>query len=114
MGEVMSYQHSELAAGRWLQMSLLEQMSNIGSEVDRALNWKVKNNIPFSEKAVDRALELLDLSLDSTRDFPRLKEFARTRELLVDYFYGANEHQSSEISWRKYFLHFNLALRRDH
>ena len=101
-------------AERWKERSLLEQMSNIGSEVDRALNWKAKNNQPFCEKAVERALELLDLSLESTRKFPRLKELARTRECLVDYFYGDNEYQSSESQWRKYFLYFNLALRKNY
>ena len=105
----MSIQHSGLAAGRWKQMTFLEQMANIGSEVDRALNWKAKNNEPFCQKAVDRALELLDLSLESTREFPRLKELSRTREALVDYFLGSNQYQSSENAWRKYFLSFATA-----
>lgn len=113
MGSTMNYQRQSLAAGRWKEMSLLEQMSNIGSEVERALNWRAKDNEPFSQKALARALELLDLSLESTRDFPRLKELARTREGLVDYFYGPNEFQSSETIWRKYFLDFTLALRKN-
>ena len=40
----MQYQHKGLATGRWAQMSLSEQMANIGSEISRALNWKRKNN----------------------------------------------------------------------
>lgn len=114
MGQAMSYQHPELAADRWKQMTLLEQMSNIGSEVERALHWKAKNNEPFCQKAVERALELLDLSLECTGEFPRLKELARVREALVDYFFGHNEYQSSEKSWRKYFLYFALALRKNY
>ena len=110
----MNAQHPDLAAGRWKQMSLLEQMANIGSEVDRALNWKAKKNIPYSQKAAVRALELLDLSLESTTDFPRLKELARTREALVDYFFEDNQYQSSENSWHKYFLHFAAAHRKNH
>ncbi len=109
----MTYQHQELAAGRWKAMSLLEQMANIGSEVDRALNWKAKNNSPFSQKAVNRALDLLDLSLASTSEFPRLKELARVREGLVDYFMGDNEYRSSGTLWHKYFLQFALALRKN-
>ena len=95
-------------------MPLLEQLSNIGSEVDRALHWKAKKNETFAAKAVERALELLDMSLDSTRDFPKLKELARVREVLVDYFLCDNEYHSSESSWRKYFLPFTMALRKDH
>lgn len=95
-------------------MPLLEQLSNIGSEVERALMWSAKKNSAFTQKSLDRALELIDLSLDSTQNFPRLKELARVREILVDYFLGQNEYQSSENSWRKYFLHFTLALRKNH
>lgn len=87
----MSFQHKNLAAGRWQSLSLLEQMANIGSEVDRAFNWRAKNNQALSLKAVDRALELLDLSLDSTREFPKLKELASAREVLADFFYCDNE-----------------------
>ena len=112
MDSPMTYQHQDLAAGRWKQMTLIEQMANIGSEVERALNWKAKNNDPFCQKAVDRALELLDLSLESTQNFPRLKELARTREVLVDYFFGDNQYRSDERSWRKYFLYFAIAFRK--
>ena len=94
-------------------MSLVEQMANVGSEVDRALYWRAKNNGPLCQKAADRALELLDLSLDSTQGFPRLKELARTREALVDYFYGSNLYQSDEHLWRKYFLSFAVAVRKN-
>ncbi len=39
-------------------------MSNIGSEVERALNWQAKGNLAYSQKVFGRALELLDLTLD--------------------------------------------------
>lgn len=39
----MSALHRELAAGRWYTLSLVEQMANIGSEIERtmaaALRW---------------------------------------------------------------------------
>ena len=107
-------QHRELAEGRWKEMSLLEQLSNIGSEVERALLWTSKTNPKYATKSFERALELIDLSFESNRSFSQLKELARTRELLVDYFSGTNEYQSSEEFWRKYFLHFTLALRKNH
>ena len=109
----MSDQHQNLASGRWEQMPFAEQMANIGSEVERALNWKAKNNTVYSQKAFERALELLDLTLDSQKRFPRLRELARFREVLVDYFFGVNEYQSTDQSWRKYFLPFNFLARRE-
>lgn len=110
----MSVQHKDLDRGRWGQMPLCEQMANIGSEVSRALNWRKKGNKDLAEKASSRALELIDLSLNSIKTFPRIKEIARLREAVVDYFYGINQFRSSESSWRKYFDHFNYALRKNY
>lgn len=108
----MSYQHKELAAGRWHELSLVEQMANVGSEVERALRWKEKNNADYSMKACERALELLDLALGSPENRSRLKEIARMREALVDYFCGTNQFGSSQESWRRYFLEFAYAARK--
>ncbi|MFH1782577.1 MAG: hypothetical protein ABH848_03060 [Candidatus Omnitrophota bacterium] len=110
----MSAQHKDLAGGRWSQLSFLEKMANIGSEVDRALNWKAKNNLVYSEKAFERILELLDLTLDSVKSLPRLKELARVREAIVDYFAGENQFKSTEALWKGYFLPFTYAARRNY
>lgn len=93
-------------------MTLSEQMANIGSEVSRALNWRNKGNEEYSRKAAIRALELIDLSLGCEGSFPRLREMARMREAVVDYFFGENEFGSTESLWRSYFDHFNYAARK--
>ena len=108
----MTFQHKSLAAGRWKDFSFLQQMANIGSEVERALNWQTKNNPEYSRLAYERALELIDLTLECTSAFPRRKELARTREVLVDYFFGENEFHSTANSWRKYFAAFTYAARK--
>ena len=106
-------QHKELAAGRWAELSLMEQMANVGSEVERALNWKAKNNHDYSVRAFERALELLDLTLDNCKRGSALKEIARTREALVDFFFGSNEFASSAYFLRSYFLQFAIAARKN-
>ncbi len=98
---------------RWEALPFLVQMANVGSEVERALRWKAKNNPVYCEKAFDRALELLDLTLEKATRFRRLKELARARELLVDYFLGSNQYSSTEAGWRRYFLSFACAANRD-
>ena len=110
----MSYQHKVLASGRWNQFSFLEQMANIGSEVERAINWQAKHNSAYSQKASERALELMDLTLDSVKGFARLKEVARLREAIVDYFFGENHFKSTEVLWRKYFSAFTYAARKNY
>jgi hypothetical protein len=56
------YQHQELASGRWATMSFMEQMANVGSEVERAISWRKKNNGEYGRMAIERALELLELT----------------------------------------------------
>ncbi len=107
----MKYQHKELADGRWLTLSFMEQMANIGSEVERAINWKNKNNSEYSRMAINRGLELLELTKTDARNVKKLKELARLYEVLVDYFYFDNQYSSSNELWHKYFYVFNYAAR---
>jgi hypothetical protein len=108
----MSMQQATLAAGRWRELGFLEQMAHVGGEVERALLWKEQKN-PDCRRAADRALELMDLTLDDPRNLPRAKELARVREALVDSFYGVNEYGSTDQLWRGYFGAFTAAARRD-
>ncbi|HZK48532.1 MAG TPA: hypothetical protein VFD74_02900 [Thermoleophilia bacterium] len=105
----MSAHHRELAAGRWQEFSLVEQLANVGSEVERALSWTAKRNAAFSAKAFDRALELLDLTIRDPTHRHRLKELTRLREVLLDYFLGENEFSSTPSSWHRYFHPFGVA-----
>ena len=109
----MSLQHKELALGRWNELSLVEQMANIGSEIERALKWRSKNNSEYCMGAFERALELLDMTLDGHKKKAHLKEIARTREILVDFFFGSNYFESSGDSLRAYFLQFACAARKN-
>lgn len=102
--------HKQLSDGRWFELSFFEQMANIGSEVERAISWKYKN-IDFSNKAVERALELLFISINDKKNISRIKEIARVYEVLNDYFYGDNQYQSTDSLWQKYFYNFAYAVR---
>jgi len=110
----MGYQHKDLAAGRWQQLSFIEQMANIGSEVERAINWKNKNNQQYSTMAFERALELLDLTIEGEKLTTHLKELTRLREVLADYFAGKNSYGSTPQNWHSYFHAFSFAARIHH
>ncbi len=105
----MSAQHQELASGRWQTFSLVVQLANVGSEVERALAWQAKGNVEYRDRALERGLELLGLTIADPRHRHRLKELTRLRELLLDYFWGENEYGSDEQSWRRYFGAFGMA-----
>ena len=101
--------HKDLTLERWKKLSFCEQMANVGSEVLRAINWRRKNQ-KYSQLALERALELLDLTLEAAvNSGPRLKELARVREALIDCFVYGNEYRSSDKSWQDYFSAFNYA-----
>jgi hypothetical protein len=101
-------------AEKWSKMSFAEQMANIGSEVERSLNWKAKGNEIYFQAAFERFLDLIDLTLDNTAGYSRLKELARLREAVVDYFYGTNQFQYTPQALRKYFFYFTFLSRRSH
>ena len=110
----MNYQHKDLASGRWEKLSLMEQLANIGSEVERAIRWRRKGNVQYTRLAFERALELLDLTLHASLPFPTLKELARVRCALVDDFEGDNTFHSTDLAWQHYFGAFTHAARKTH
>ncbi|MBI2674317.1 MAG: hypothetical protein HYX22_01065 [Candidatus Yanofskybacteria bacterium] len=103
--------HKDLAEGRWYQMSLMEQLGNIGSEVGRARIYKEKGDDERFQKAVDRALELFDLTLNDLRWRGRLKEIGRARDVFCDAILGGKEYNSNLTDLERYFMHFALAAR---
>lgn len=106
-------QHRDLAAGRWFELSLAEQLGNIGSEISRASKWTGRNS-DLARGALERALELIDLTLDDPRhrqSLPRLREIARAREVVVDFFAGSNTYHSTAADLQRYFDAYALAVR---
>lgn len=104
--------HKELAAGKWFELSLMEQLANIGSEVSRASRWQGKDKKLF-QNAVWRALELFDLTLQDKRWKNRRWEIARAREVFCDAVYGGKLYKSSFNDLLRYFNVFALASQRE-
>jgi len=103
--------HKELASGKWFTFSLAEQLANIGSEVSRASKWQEKDkNIFWS--AVERALELFDLTLADSRWKGHLREIGRVREVFCDAVFGGKKYQSSFKDLESYFLPFVFLARQ--
>lgn len=105
----MAFQHKSLAEGRWSNFSLSEQLGNIGSEVNRAIN--AKGDEKRFENAILRAFELFDLTISDPRWRGRLKELTRARELFCDAICGGPEYKTSLEDLNKYFFYFALSAR---
>ena len=106
---VPGFQHQSLAEGRWFSFSLAEQLGNIGSEVNRAI--QARNDAERFDRAIIRALELFDLTLSDSRWRKRLKEIARAREVFCDAAYGHSEYNTTLEDLNTYFFYFALAAR---
>jgi len=94
------------------RLSFAGRMANIGSEVERSIKWKEKNDKSRFENAFERMLELIDLTLADKKNAGRLKEVPRARETLVDFLLYGNEYNSTSSFFRNYFLQFAYLARR--
>ncbi len=101
--------HKELAAGRWFKLSLIEQLANVGSDVERTIAWRKKGNLEYSEQACERALELLHLTIADPKNRGRLKEIVRVRAMFADHYMGINEFSFTDEYWQRYFFDFAYA-----
>lgn len=107
--------HKELADGRWFTFSICEQLGNVGSEFERAATAFQRGNHERFEKAFERMLELLDLTVEDPkwRTRGRLRELLRLREEVCDVFHGNQVFGTSIDTLKRYFLYFAIAARAD-
>jgi hypothetical protein len=100
--------HKELTTEKWNNLSFFEQMSNIGAEIGRTINWQKKDK-ELSTAAFYRGIELLDATIEDKKNLKKLKELCRLREAIADYFIFDNIYGSSDKKWNDYFYAFNYA-----
>ena len=67
---------------KWFNLTKAQQIGNIGSEIARAAYWENHNDLINRNKALERSLDLLDLTLNDRRWKAGIKEIARFREVV--------------------------------
>lgn len=104
--------HTDLVSGRWGELTLAQQLANVGSEVDRAIrSWEAGRTARF-DNALDRALELFDLTARDDRwRGPRRREILRAREEFCRLFFDDESHPESARGLSRYFLQFAILAR---
>ena len=101
------------AAARWTALELVDQLANIGSEVERAIRAHGAGNVTRWEHAQARALELFDLTATDPRwRGARRREILRAREEFCRLFHSTDAPSNSADGLRRYFLAFAVAARR--
>ncbi|AEB07694.1 hypothetical protein Corgl_1595 [Coriobacterium glomerans PW2] len=95
---------------RWEGLSFLEQMGNIGIEVDRAISARRAADIERADGALDRAVDLIDATvccLVEQRSH-RLRELLLARnEFLRIFFEDASDTDVEDVD--RYFMYFAVA-----
>lgn len=90
---------------RWIKLSFAKQLGNIGSELLRARHWEKKGDSLNQHKALECALELMNMTLEDHRwqtSFCRIKEFNRFREIILDWYSGQKNYECSPIFFERY------------
>jgi hypothetical protein len=91
----------------WFDMPIGVQISNIGSEVYRAIKWKNKNDMIKSRNFCIKALEFLDFSISDPKNRSRLNELRAAKEELFDHFMNNNfQYDTTDHSLAKYYDSF--------
>lgn len=105
--------HAGLASGAWSRLTIVEQMANVGSEVERAIRAHESGRTERRDQAIARALELFDLiGADERWRGARRRETRRAREEFCRLFYGDDVRPGEANSLQKYFLQFAVAARQ--
>lgn len=94
---------------KWANMTIFEQMGNIGSEVGRAMNAKSIGDPDRLRGALLRGLDLFDATATIWAD----KKSGRTREILRarEQFVEAVTTDKNDSSLENYFMQFAIAAR---
>jgi len=97
---------------RWSKFTLFQQMGHIGSEVARARVWQERKDSVSSNRCIERAFELIDLTIADHRWQKRLKEICRFREVLADQYTASHVYQVSLNELEHYCMDFALATKK--
>jgi hypothetical protein len=97
---------------RWERFSLVEQLANVGSEVERAIRAHNTGHTVRFDNALGRALSLFDMTATDPRwAGHRRREVLRAREEFCRLFFEAHPPLGSMDGLRRYFLAFGVAAR---
>ena len=92
---------------RWFDLSLPEQMVNIGNEVKRAVRFDEDNQ--KKRAFIKKALEYIELTMDDPKNKTVIPEIKIGKEILEDYM-GDHVVNYTKEQIRDYYLNFMYLL----
>ncbi len=104
--------HPGLTVEKWNSYFPETQLGNIGAEVLRMINWQKQGEDNSARLSLERALELIDLTVGDPKWQGRSKELLRMREILCARIYAPEEFFVSGEQLENYFNPFAVIARR--
>lgn len=97
----MAFFHPNLNQEKWNLLDKSRQVLNISAELNRANHWLVTTNEEYKKKSLERAFELIELSIADRKKWSpgARKELLRFRESLAEFYV---QDTTSAISLKKY------------
>jgi hypothetical protein len=93
---------------RWQGLTLPQQMGNIGSEIARGRHWEKQGVKAHRDAAIERVMELIDLTRCDPRRRSGLREICRLREVVSDWYLGSGAYDVSPEELQEYCTRFVL------
>ena len=87
----------------WFAMPVGVQISNVGSEVHRAIRWKNRGDVQKKNSFCMKAIEFLELMKKDPKNRYRTGELDCCIDELQDYLMGENSYNTSEEQLIKYY-----------
>ena len=95
--------YEEKTDARWFSMPIGVQISNVGSEVNRAIRWKNRKEPQKAENFCKKAIEFLEIIKRDPKNVHRRGELDAAIEELRDYFLGENLFQTTDEVLTRYY-----------
>ena len=92
---------------KWQRLSKEEQILNIAAELSRAKFWLKEKNREQVLNCLNRAFELIDLTINASRHQKDLKELLRFRDILAQFYIDKDKNLNEFTKIFKTLLMFN-------
>jgi hypothetical protein len=92
---------------KWASKPYSYQLLNIVSELSRAQHWIKENESDYLLRSLERAFELIDLTVASNQGAKPLRDLLRLREEFAGYYLGTNREYEEFTHLLKSFVNLD-------
>ena len=97
---------------KWRALSTDKKILNLAAELSRAKSWLIRHDSVAADLCLERALELVDLTIETEAGKGRLsfiREFLRFREMLAGFYLDSTKNGQDLPALFKSLLNLNSA-----